>query len=194
MQNTRSKILRFIAKKNKDEIFTTREMLSFGPRGDIDQTTYQLVKSGEIHRLAWGVFVVAGSDLSKFTDERIATAKALAFRREIVEHASDAGDRLKIGGRANVGPTFATRARSSSFLNRITRIRIYFKGVSARKFAMAGTFTGDILRAMWNLTERGVTDAVLDIATTMMNASNRAELPMFASLMPEWLNAHFVGA
>lgn len=191
---TESKIRRFISRKSKNEIFTTRQLLCFGRRAEVDQTTYRMVKDGELHRLAWGVFVIEGSDLSQITDEQIATAKALAFKREIVEHATDAGERLQIGGPPTPGPTFSTRARSSSFLNRLTRVRIYFKGVSARKFVMAGSVTGDILRSLWNLSERGLTDDVMDIATTIMNASHRAQLPAFAALMPGWLHEQFVSA
>lgn len=192
--NTASKIKRLVAQKAKNEIFTTRQMLSFGLRGEIDQTTYRLVKSGAIHRVANGVFVVAGSDLSKITDKQIASAKALSFNRQIVEHATDAAERLGIGGPANPGLTFATRARSSSFLNRITGVRIYFKGVSARKFALAATATGDILRSLWNLTKEGLTDSALDTATMIMNASHRAKLPVLASFMPEWLHENFASA
>lgn len=191
MKNTAAKILRVISRKAKNEIFTTRQMLSFGLRGEVDQVMYSLVKCGDIHRVAWGVFVIAGSDLSKITDEQIAMAKASAFKREIVEHATDAGERFGIHGPANKGPTYSTRARSTSFLNRITGIRIYFKGVSARKFVSAGSVTGDVLRSLWNLTKDGLTDAALDTATIMMNASHRAELPEFADLMPEWLHEHF---
>lgn len=192
--NTSSKIIRFISRKAKNELFTTRQLLSFGLRREVDQTTYNLVKRGAIHRVAYGVFVIAGSDLSKISDQELATVKGLAFRREIVEHATDAGERLGIGGPSNPGPTFATRARSSSFLNRITGVRIYFKGISARKFKMAGSVTGDILRSLWNLTEKGLNDAALDVATTIMNASHRAELPSFAALMPQWLHENFASA
>lgn len=194
MKNTAAKILRFIARKAKNEIFATRDLLSFGPRNDVDQTTHKLVKSGELHRLAWGLFVIAGSDLSQITDKHIAEAKAFAFRREIVEHATDAGERMGIQGPPNPGPAFSTRGRSSSFVNRVTGIRIYFKGISARKFVMAGSVTGDMLRSMWNLTSKGLTDEVLDVVTTMMNASHRAQLPAFAALMPEWLHENFAFA
>ena len=192
---TASRIKRFIAKLQPNQMFTTRELLSFGLRNQIDQTTHKLVKIGTLHRVARGVFVIAGSDLTLITPAKVATVKAESFNRQIVEHATDAGRRLGIeASRANPGPTFSTRARSSSFLERITYTRIYFHGVSARKFTLAGSALGDILRALWNLTEKGLTDEALDRAALLMNASHRAQLSAFASLIPEWLHACFAFA
>ena len=191
---TAARIQRFILDIKQNEMFTTRQLLSFGPRNQIDQTTHKLVKQGVLIRVAYGVFLLAGSDLSLLTAEKVANVKGPAFNREIVEHATDAGSKLGINGPSNPGPTFSTRARSSSFLERITHTRIYFKGVSARKFKLAGTFTGDLLRALWNLTENGLTDAALDTASITMQASHRAELPGFAALIPEWLHECFAFA
>jgi hypothetical protein len=63
------------------KIFTTRDCLTFGRRGAIDQALSYLVKRGVIRRLARGVFVRDPLENMIFTNAEIAKAKAEAFGR-----------------------------------------------------------------------------------------------------------------
>jgi hypothetical protein len=82
------------------EIFTTRDLLSYGRRNTVDKATHDFVKAGYITRLAFGVFVVTHTSRAAYTVAEIVTRKAIAFGKAAHAHGQNfvvkKGWRIKI--------------------------------------------------------------------------------------------------
>lgn len=82
------------------EIFTTRDLLSYGRRNTVDKATHEFVKAGYLTRLAFGVFVVTHTSRSAYTVAEIVTRKAIAFGKAVYTHGRNyvvqKGWRIKI--------------------------------------------------------------------------------------------------
>lgn len=89
MSSCRALIRKHLALLKPGEIFTTRDLLSYGRRTAVDGTTYQLVKDGYLTRLAFGVFVVTHTCNRSYTAEEVVTRKALAFGKVLYAHAKN---------------------------------------------------------------------------------------------------------
>ena len=88
--DTTALIKRHIDKMKLNEMFTTRDMLNYGRRATIDCIMHNLVVTGEIIRLAWGLFVKAGSNVEELTPEMVASKKAQAFNKGIINSSAAA--------------------------------------------------------------------------------------------------------
>jgi hypothetical protein len=78
----------FIKDLPKNTMFGTRQLLHLGKRKTIDNITYILVKTGQIIRLAWGVFIRKGSKLP--SRRQIIQFKNSLFGRKTATHGSTA--------------------------------------------------------------------------------------------------------
>ena len=184
------KIRLFTARLEPGEIFSTSQLLSFGTRWAVDQAMCRMVSSGAVHRLARGLFVVAGPLVTLVTATQVAQRKAEAFGHEIVEHAADTAYRLGIGSHPNVSPTFATAGASSSFLFNETT-RVYFSRSSAKKRKLSKTVMGDVIRSLWQLGKHGCSREAVAAAYQFIGRTHRAQMPELAGLMPTWLHCRF---
>jgi hypothetical protein len=184
------KIRLFTTRLEPGEMFSTSQLLSFGTRSAVDQAMCRMVKSGGVHRLARGLFIVAGPLATLVTAAQAAERKAEAFGHKIVEHAADAAYRLGIGSNPNASPTFATAAASSSFLFNQTR-RVHFRRASAKKRKLSETAMGDVIRSLWQLGEDGCGREAVLTAYQFVGRTHRAQMPELAGLMPTWLHCHF---
>jgi hypothetical protein len=82
------------------EIFTTRDLLSYGRRSAVDKTLVLMVQSGYLTRLAFGVFVVTHTSKAFYTVAEIVERKALAFGKVLYIHGSNF--KIKRGSRINI--------------------------------------------------------------------------------------------
>lgn len=89
MISCRSLIRKHIGLLNPGELFTTRDLLSYGSRNAVDRCTYLMVKAGIFTRLAYGVFVVTAGRRSIYSVDEVAECKARAFGRSPYAHGSN---------------------------------------------------------------------------------------------------------
>lgn len=82
------------------EIFTTRDLLSYGRRSAVDKTLVLMVQSGYLTRLAFGVFVVTHTSKPFYTVAEIVERKALAFGKVLYIHGSNF--KIKPGSPINI--------------------------------------------------------------------------------------------
>jgi hypothetical protein len=186
---TTSKIKRHISCLPAGALFTTRDCLCFGLRAAVDQALARLVKAQCIERLARGIFLKPSSQRRVVSALEIASVKAAAFRKRIVEHAADVAQRLGLIRSGNQEPTFATSGRSSSFRFRSTVI--HFKGTGPRKIDLGDSRAGSTIRALWHLGQAACTPAVVSKVTLLFNRIDRQEVRQSGALMPAWLPACF---
>lgn len=181
-------IRRHICRLPKGNPFTTRDMLRYGSRPAVDQTLYRMVKSGEILRLARGVFIVESPDAPLPSVLEVAMVKAQSFAKRIVSHGADIAKALGLAQSGNLEPTFSIDGRSSSF--RYGSEVIHFKGTSPRKLLDEGR-TGRVIRALWHIGRERCNEYVVMVATASLGFSDRLELRDLSRLMPAWMTSYF---
>src|SRR5277367_596139 len=110
---TATLIRRHIHQLKEDKPFSVRDFLNYGSRNAVDQVFHRLVKSGQIIRVARGLFVKHTSPMPSILD--VALAKALAFGKTIVTHGSQAAHQLSLCANTADESVYACNGSSSSF-------------------------------------------------------------------------------
>lgn len=180
-----SYIRRHILRRPPTQIITTRELLPYGTRSAVDQTTYRMVHSGFLIRLARGVFV--RSLAGKPTLKQIAEAKMAAFGKILLTYGDDLLRQFNIPfNYSGFDTEFAINGHSSSFWARDGLIVL--KGIGPRKVKLCQTKVGRAAYALWHIGDGrcGANDVWL--ATRNFGRTERAEFRRAGDLMPAWLN------
>ena len=100
MVDCRALIRKHLSLLKPGEIFTTRDLLSYGRRNTVDKATHDFVKAGYLTRLAFGVFVVTHTSRAAYTVAEIVTRKAIAFGKAVHTHGQNFG--VKKGWRIKI--------------------------------------------------------------------------------------------
>jgi hypothetical protein len=187
-----STIRRHIIQLDPEKLFTTRELLKYGPRNAIDQTLWRLVKNGSIIRLARGVFVRASRTFTSPSPRAVAEAKAKGFGKEIVTHGAVLVNQLNLDAYPSDKNVFCVNGSSSSF--RYGKITIYFRKASKRKIKLGDTRAGHAIRALWHLGKEMVDHYAIMKATREFMRTDRVEARQSAQWQPAWLSDYFVPA
>lgn len=205
---TMSRILRHIAGVRFNVIFTTRDCLNYGTRASVDKVLSRLVKRQVIIRIAWGVFMRAGSKIPDI--EVIASAKARAFGKEIALHVSEAAKQVQLQTRTvfqtkayfdsaickdvraknEVRIAFAVNGRTSSFVSQ--NIRVHLIGVSSRKMQLSASKAGRALLALMQLGKEGCTKEHVLAVQWLLSGSDVQEIKKSGALMPAWLARNWI--
>lgn len=184
-----NRVLNYISALKVDEIFTTRDLLQFGPRGSIDEATSTLVNEGYTIRLARGVFVRYRPKMRIISIHEVAAVKAAAFGRRIIRHAADCACDMGLVDKGNRAVTYETDGHSSRFRSRGRWI--IFKGTSARKMQMADEVAGIALRGLVYLRHKSVNRKVVELVKQKLNRFELFRVQQFAMYAPAWLTEYF---
>jgi hypothetical protein len=169
------------------ELFTSRDLLNLGPRDAVDKAISRMVRAGEVRRVARGVFVRLDWDSPLPGIIEIATAKAKAFGRRILTHASKALQRLlKEQGGDDATQIFATDGATTSFV--VGDERVVLKRYAPRKLMLEDKIQGLVVRALWDAGRHAVRTGMLRDITWSMNRTDSAELKLCCNVMPSWLS------
>lgn len=186
-----SKIRRQFASLPAGGMLSTRQLLCLNTRrATLDMALYRMVKSGELQRLARGVFRKA-SALPFPTADEIGKFKARAFRRAAFAHGADAAFCLGFISCGNSETTLATDGASTSFMTIAGPVSL--KKVSPRKLLMADTTIGLIVRAGTYMGKgRFVAADLAEPVRLQGNRQERQQLRVYADVMPYWMSDQFV--
>ncbi|HEY9757243.1 MAG TPA: type IV toxin-antitoxin system AbiEi family antitoxin domain-containing protein [Oculatellaceae cyanobacterium] len=182
-----------IANLNYSAIFTTRDVLKYGKRNAVDQCLHFLVKSGEIRRLARGVFVQDPNINPSI--EQIAEIKAAAFGKRIYKYATNVLNQIarfpqEDPNKGQYGKTFAINGDSSGF--ETFRGPVKYKGIAQRKAKLCESSIGEKVHALWHLGSDEHIEKAVRFVFRNLNRAERANLRSCSSLMPAWLNDMFI--
>jgi len=165
-----------------DEIFSTRSMLEYGYRDEVDRALFKLVRTKYIRRLAWGIFIKAGGrEPSAF---EVAQVKAEAFGKTLVTDGAElAGEmtRRKTSGKKIV---FHSTGRTTSF--RFGRKRIVLQGVCAKLTQGKETESAQCIRALLFIARKWGHLHMLKTTHTL-NLEKVSKMLKSAAWMPKWL-------
>jgi Family of unknown function (DUF6088) len=182
---TTLRIRQFIFNLPEEVIFSTRDLLNFGTRAAVDQCLCRLVKRGDIRRLAWGLFMRNDFQVPLPSAFVVATEKAKAFGRQILTDGAEAAKLLGLMATCNQQIAYATNGRSSSF--KYDDVRIYFRGVSARKVSLGDSPVGLAIRAAWNVGKEVCQFKDIEKAITNLNLPEHQQFEQSRHLMPFWM-------
>ena len=143
------RIRRFVALLERDQLFTSRDLLRFGSRSSIDNTIYLLIRSGMIIRLARGVFTKSESKARRVKAIEIAKAKAKAYKKRLATCGRNACVKTGLMNRSHARREFYTDGCTSSFGS--VRGRITLRRSSIRKLVLGSTKSGSTLLGLWSL-------------------------------------------
>lgn len=184
-----SRVRRHINKLGSDAIFVTRDVLYCGKRAAVDSVLYRLVRSGDLIRLARGVFT--SSRLAKQIPSafEIVKAKAAAFKRAIFRHSLDAAVELGLSATGNPDMVFATDGANSSFFIHAYGKRVELKNVCPRKRDDNDSEVLRAIRAVW-VTCRGSSCLGDTSRRSVAHRLGRQAWDQFLTsfqIMPAWL-------
>lgn len=189
---TAALIRKHINQLTEDKPFSIREFLNYGSRNAIDQIFYRLVKSGQIIRIARGLFIKNTSPMPSILD--VALAKAHAFGKSLALHGSQAAQQLKLcpdmGSQDEA--VYACSGSSSSFRFGNTRVR--FIASSPRKIALGNELAGLAIRALWYLGKLNCSAQLVCDALAQFNRNDRQALREKIKIMPAWLTDYFIAS
>ncbi len=183
-------IRRHINKLKDNKPFSIRDFLNYGSRNAVDQIFHRLVKSGQIIRVARGIFIKDTSPMPSILE--VALTKATAFCKSLVTHGSQAAQQLRLSTDISPQPeaVYACSGSSSSF--RFGNIRIRFISVSQRKISLGDEVAGLAIRALWYLGKFNCSAQLVCDALAQFNRNDRQALREKIKIMPAWLASYFI--
>jgi len=186
---TKAFIRNHIAKLKDDAIFTTREMLGYGKRAYVDWALWEMVHSGEIIRLAWGVFVKSNHPAPHtITERKVADVKAAAFGKRLMSEGADIACGQGLPAPANDVAIYQTDGRSTKFRHVLRKTWVFLKGTSARKMRLGDEKIGAAIRGLWQLKEEKCDESLIQKVLRKMNRTEREDMQLSIRWMPSWLS------
>lgn len=146
---TIANIRKHISNLGNRGLFVSRDFLPYGTRTAIDTALWRMVNSGEITRLARGVFIKTTRFMKVPCMIEVALVKARAFSKEIFGHPANEAKDLGLVQEGNDQPTFITVGRTTSFHCGESTIRL--AGLAPRKVIINKSDVGRMISALWYL-------------------------------------------
>ena len=197
-----SAIRRFVNALPDNQLFSTRDLLSFGTRTAVDNNLSRMVKNQQIFRVARGLFIKCIIALEKLSLVDIARAKAAAFGKNIATRGTEALCLLRLrcigGGDADAfgleggAANFCVSGSSSEFMTVKGLVRLW--QTSARKMKFLDGKDGLVIRGLWSLGKDYTEDwtQIIRIAISNLDHNQYRLLRLSVSLMPDWLARQFL--
>src|SRR5260221_10549786 len=156
--STTNAILKRIRAKHRGWVFTPRQFARLGPRAAVDQPLSRLQRTGQIRRLARGVydFPKVPPKIGVLSPSPEAVAKAMAERTgsRISVSGAKAANLLGLSTQVPMQNLFWTEGPSRTI--RIGNQTVSLKHVAPSKMIGAGTEAGIVVQAVRSLGKEGI--------------------------------------
>lgn len=168
---------------NADDIFTSRQMLKFGPRKYVDLALSRLVREKKIKRLSFGVFCLIQENEVSPTVHDVVAKKKGGNRVVLAELITDpvAPDCKLI---------YLTDGYSGSFLCNGTRVIL--KKICDRKRQLSKSYIGRIFLALWLTGRKNVDAKLVHNSLIRLSAEDKSKLRNYLPLLPAWLSNYLI--
>lgn len=182
-----ARIVSFINSLPAGRLFTTRDLVRFGPRTAVDQTVFRLVRSGFITRIARGIFVRTDDEIRVYSIEEIARVKAESFGRALSTHPGSTARELDLQRQTNKSEiVFAMNSHSSSF--KVGGVVVCLKLVCQRRFRLALSKFGRTLSALWYQARTFCTSEIVERSLSNFSDYEKCQHVSLSDSIPAWLN------
>ena len=168
-----------------DKIFTSRQMLKFGARKNVDLALSRLVRQGRIKRLSFGVFCLTEeiSPVSPTVHDVVATKKG---ENRIILAEVIAGDLTGLERKL----IYLTDGYSGSFL--CDGHRVVLKKICSRKHHLSRSNIGKIFLALWLTGRRNVDAELVHKSVQELADEDKAKIRSYLPWVPGWLHNYLI--
>lgn len=193
MQSIVTKIKKRIYGKNKGFVFTKSQFLDLGSRPAVAKALERLADSGDIRRLARGLYDypekhhVLGNLPANY--ERIAQALAGRDNLKIQPSGAYAANLLGLTEQVPAKIVFLTDGA-----NRIVQVKnqqIILKRTTPKNMATAGKVSGLVIQALRYLGKNHIDDKVIGILKKRLTGQDKRQLTYDLRYTPAWIGSIF---
>jgi predicted transcriptional regulator of viral defense system len=175
--------------KHRGWVFSAKEFASLGPRTAVDQALFRLQRSGEIRRIARGVYeypkVHPRIGVLSPSPESVAMAVAAKTNSRVMISGATAANLLGLSTQVPSQNLFLTDGRSRSL--RIGNQLVVLKHVAPSKMIGAGTEAGVVIQAVRFLGHNGIEEIPVETLSKKIPVSVKTEIKRLAPGAPAWL-------
>ncbi len=188
-ENIEIQILNKIKKARRGSLFFTDNFISISNSDAVRKALERLVKSGEINRVATGIYVRPEIDsiIGPLTPNIESIAKAIAKRDKarIVPTGHYALNKLGLSPQVPMNPVFLTdgASRKVNVGNQI----ISFKKATPKNVATQGEISGLAIQALKTIGKENVTDEEIQKIRGALQKEKPTYLIHDIRLAPEWI-------
>lgn len=190
-QSVTKRLLNEIAERGRGYVFTPAELLHFGSRAAVDQGLSRLARTGQVKRLARGLYVYPERNalVGEVPPSPTAVAEALARAQGAETQVSEAAAANALGLTTQVPGRVVYLTNGTPRSRRVGNTVIRFKRASPRRLAGAGTPAGTVVQALRHLGPAGVNERVVEELRQVLPRSQRRALRVLLPLTPAWMRS-----
>ena len=187
--NTMHEMRKRIWAKHRGWVFSAKEFASLGPRTAVDQALFRLQRSGEIRRIARGVYeypkVHPEIGVLSPSPEAVAMAVAAKTNSRVMVSGAKAANLLGFSTQVPAQNVFLTDGRSHKI--RIGNQLVVLKHVAPSKMIGAGTEAGVVIQAFRFVGRHGLEEVPVESLSKKIPLSVKTEIKRLAPGTPAWL-------
>ena len=188
-----SSVKAFLTSVPAGEPFSSNSLRQLATTENIRQILNRLVKSGELSRVARGVFVKPKSvaNLGKVLPSATEIAKTLteSTGETIAIHGAEAARQLQLSTQVPLRLIFYTSGNSRTL--RIANRTIKLKHVNPSQLIAPGTMPGLVISALAYLGKKNVTRHTLELIEKRISAKDFKATVQLMKSMPAWMSDIF---
>ena len=193
MQTIDSKLKSRIYGRGRGSVFTPNDFLDLGGRDAVDKALSRLATSGEVRRLARGLYEYPREhpELGTLSPDIEKVAKALAGkdRLRLQPAGAYATNLLGLSEQVPAKAVFLTDGPSRTV--KIGRQEIQLRRTTPRNMAAAGRLSGLLMQAFRHLGRQHITEQRMAHLKRTLPAKERNQLLKDLPLAPAWMHPFF---
>ena len=188
-ESIENKIIHRIIGKKKGWVFAPTHFLDLGNRAAIDQALSRLVRSGDIRRLARGLYDYPRKhpdfgDVPPSVD-RIAAALAEKDNLKIQPSGAYAANLLGLSDQVPAKIVFLTDG--SSRMVQVGNWRIKLKKTTPKNMATAGRVSGLVIQALRYMKQENIDDKIINKLKRRLSVEDKKQLVSDLRYAPAWI-------
>jgi hypothetical protein len=188
-ESIESKILRRIIGKKKGWVFAPSHFLDLGNRAAVDQALSRLVRSGEIRRLARGLYDYPRKhpDFGEMPPSVERLTAALAEKDNLKIQPSGAYAANLLGLSDQVPAKIALLTDGSTRVVQVGNWHIMFKKTSPKNMATAGRVSGLVIQALRYIKQENIDDKIINKLKRRLSVEDKKQLVSDLRYAPAWM-------
>ncbi len=188
-----SKIFRRIIGKKKGWVFAPSHFLDLGNRAAVDQALSRLVRSGDIRRLARGLYDYPRKhpDFGEMPPNVNRITVALAEKDNLKIQPSGAYAANLLGLSDQVPAKIALLTDGSTRVVQVGNWHIMFRKTSPKNMATAGRVSGLVIQALRYMKQRNIDERVINSLKRRLSTEDKKQLINDIRYAPAWIGEIF---
>jgi hypothetical protein len=188
-ESIESKILRRIVGKKKGWVFAPSHFHDLGNRAAVDQALSRLVRSGDIRRLARGLYDYPKNhpDFGSLPPSADRVAAALAEKDNLKIQPSGAYAANLLGLSEQVPAKVVFLTDGSTRIVQVGNRHIKFKKTTPKNMATAGRVSGLVIQALRYMKQGNIDEKVINSLKRRLSAEDKKQLISDIRYAPAWI-------